>query len=170
MKKNLIVLALASVAILAGTSKTNAQLVSTGSSLEYQKDLMGEQNNISPKAIRGFVKTYGEANDESWTQIKDGFSARFNSDGIKNTVLYDKKGNWTGSIRSYSEDKLQPGIRHIVKSVYYDYKIVYAQEVETNDSRGIPTYIVLLEDKTSIKVVRIYEGEMNVWKDYTKTN
>ena len=169
MKKNLIALALASVAMLAGTSKTHAQLVSTESSLEYHKDLMDEQNNISPKALRGFVKAYGDANAESWTKVKDGYSARFNSDGIKNTVLYDKKGNWAGSIKSYGEDKIQAGIRHIVKSVYYDYKITCAQEVETTDSRGIPTYIVFLEDKTSIKLVRIFNGEMDVWKDYTKT-
>lgn len=170
MKKNLIALAVAGVAILTGTSKTNAQMVSSGSSSEYQKELTGDQNNISPRAIRAFAKTYGDANDESWRQIKDGFSARFNSNGIKNTILYDKKGNWTGSIKSYDEDQMLREIRHIVKSTYYDYKIVYAQEIETLDSQGVPTYLVFLEDKTNIKVVRIFKGEMNVWKDLTKTN
>ena len=170
MKKNLIALALISVAVLAGASKTNAQLVSTGSSLEYQKDLPGDQNNISPKAIRGFKKTYANVTNESWMQIKDGFSARFNSNGIKTNIRYDKKGNWAGSIKSYGEDKLPHEIRHIVKSAYYDYRIVFAQEIETLESVGVPTYIVFLEDNTSIKLVRIFGGEMTSWKDYAKAN
>lgn len=169
MKKNLIALVLINVAVLGGTSKTNAQTVSSDNSMEYQKDLSGDQNNISPKAIRDFAKNYA-ANNESWMQVKTGFSAKFNSNGINNTILYDKKGNWAGSIKCYAEDKLLPGVRHIVKSMYYDYKILYAQEVETLDSHGVPTYIVFLEDKTNIKLVRIHDGEMNVWKDYTKTN
>jgi len=170
MKKNLIALALISVAVLAGTGKTNAQLVSTRSSLEYHKDLPGDQNNISPKAIRGFEKDHANVTNESWMQIKDGFSARFNSNGIKTTILYDKKGNWAGSIKSYGEDNLQHDIRHIVKSVYYDYRIAFAQEIETLESGGVPTYIVFLEDNTSIKLVRIFGGEMSVWKDYTKAH
>ena len=170
MKKNLIVLALASVAILAGTSKTNAQLVSRSRSLEYQKDLIGEQNNISPKAIRGFNKAYGDGNNESWDYMKDGFAARFSSHGVRNTIFYDKKGNWAGSIKLYSEDKLLRQVRHLVKSEYYDYKIVYAEEIETIDSPGLPTYIVCLEDKTKIKMVRIFDGDMKVWKDYRKAD
>jgi len=169
MKKILIVLALGGAAMLAGTIKTNAQLLSNGGSSKYQKDLPGDQNTISPKAIRGFAKKYRDVNSESWIQVKDGFSARFNSDGIDNSILYDKKGKWAGSIKSYSEDKLPLEIRHIVKSVYYDYKIVHIQEIETLDSRGTPTYIVFLEDKISLKMVRIFDGEMKPWKDFKKS-
>ena len=61
-------------------------------------------------------------------------------------------------------------IRHVVKSTYYDYKIVYAQEIETADSEGVPTYVVCLEDKTKIKMIRIHDGEMSQWKEFTKTN
>ena len=61
-------------------------------------------------------------------------------------------------------------VRHIVKSTYYDYNIVYTQEIETADTKGMPTYIICLEDKTNIKMIRIYDGEMSVWKEFTKAN
>ena len=57
----------------------------------------------------------------------------------------------------------------MVKSIFYDYKIVYIQEVESIDSRGTSKYIVFLEDKTSIKLARIFDGEMNTWKDFKKS-
>jgi hypothetical protein len=170
MKKNLIALAVAGIALLAGTSKTNAQMVSNNSSLEYRGSIVGDNDNISPKAIREFTKTHVEVNNESWTQTKDGYAVRFNSNGVRNTILYDKKGNWAGSIKCYTEEKMLPQLRHTVKGVYYDYKIVYVQEIETVDSEGVPTYIVGLEDETNIKLVKIFAGEMNAWKDFTKTN
>ena len=171
MKRKLIALAIVSIATLAGTSRANAQKVSNSTSLDYQKSISETTNpTISSRALRKFADTYKNVTGESWMKIKDGFAARFNSDDIKNTILYDKKGDWVGSIKLYHEEKMRSEIRHIVKSTYYDYKIVYTQEIETIDSENVPTYVVCLEDKTNIKFVRINAGEMSVWKEYTKAN
>ncbi|HEU5167067.1 MAG TPA: hypothetical protein VFU29_16065, partial [Chitinophagaceae bacterium] len=165
MKKKLIVLAIVSLATVAGTSKANAQKASNGTSLEFQKGI-GEPTNptISPRALRNFADNYKDVKGESWMKVKDGFAVRFSSDDTKSTILYNKKGEWVGSIKYYHEEKMRGEIRHIVKSSYYDYKIVYTQEVETSDSEDVPTYIVCLEDKSNIKFVRISAGEMSVWK------
>lgn len=171
MKKKLIVLAIVNLATLAGTSKANAQKASNSTSLEYQKSVIETTNStVSPRALRSFADTYKNVKGESWVKTKDGFAVRFNSDGTKSTILYNKKGDWVGSIKLYHEEKMRSEIRHIVKSTYYDYKIVYTQEIETTDSENVPTYVVCLEDKTNIKFVRINAGEMSVWKEYTKTN
>jgi hypothetical protein len=171
MKKKLIALAIVSIATLAGTGRANAQKVSNSPSLEYQKSISETTNpTISPRAVRNFVNTYKDVTGENWTKLKDGFAARFDSDGTKNTILYDKKGDWVGSIKLYHEEKMSREIRHIVKSTYYDYKIIYTQEVETIDSGDVPTYVVCIEDKTNIKFVRINAGEMSAWKELTKTN
>jgi hypothetical protein len=171
MKRKLIALAIVSMATLAGTSRANAQKVSNSTSLEYQKSISETTNpTISSRALRNFADIYKNVTGESWMKIKDGFAARFNSDDTKNTILYDKKGDWVGSIKIYHEEKMRREIRHIVKSTYYDYKIVYTQEIETIDSENVPTYVVCLEDKTNIKFVRINAGEMSVWKEFTKTN
>ena len=175
MKKNLIALVIVSAATLAGTSRANAQIVSNSSSLEYQMNATETKNSmnelaISPRAVRDFMNTHKNVTGESWMKTKDGFSVRFNSDDVRTTIYYDKKGNWSGSIKIYGEEKLLREVRHVVKSTYYDYNIVYAQEIETTDSDGVPTYVVCVEDKTKIKMIRIRDGEMSVWKEFTKTN
>jgi len=174
MKKNLIALVIVSVATLAGTSRANAQIVSNSSSLEYQMNATETKNSmnelaISPRAVKDFMNTHKNVTGESWMKTKDGFSVRFNSDDVRTTIYYDKKGNWSGSIKIYGEEKMLRDIRHLVKSTYYDYNIVYAQEIETTDSDGVPTYVVCVEDKTKIKMIRISAGEMSEWKEYTKT-
>ena len=174
MKKNLIALVIVSVATLAGTSRANAQIVSNSSSLEYQMNATETKSSmnelaISPRAVKEFKNTHKNVTGESWMKTKDGFSVRFNSDDVRTTIYYDKKGNWSGSIKIYGEEKMLHDIRHLVKSTYYDYNIVYAQEIETTDSDGVPTYVVCVEDKTKIKMIRISAGEMSEWKEYTKT-
>ena len=176
MKKNLVALVIVSVATLAGINKANAQIVSNSSSLEYQmnatktKDIMNEPVAIRPRALKDFANTHKNVTNESWMKTKNGFSVMFISDGIRTTIYYDKKGNWAGSIKIYGEEKMLREIRHVVKSTYYDYNIVYAQEIETTDSDGIPTYVICLEDKSKIKLIRVSAGEMNEWKEFTKTN
>jgi len=174
MKKNLIALVIVSAATLAGTSRANAQIVSNSSSLEYQMNATETKNSInelaiSPRAVKDFMNTHKNVTGESWMKTKDGFSVRFNSDDVRTTIYYDKKGNWSGSIKIYGEEKMPRDIRHLVKSTYYDYSIVYTQEIETTDSDGVPTYVVCVDDKTKIKMIRISAGEMSEWKEYTKT-
>jgi len=176
MKKNLIALVIVSVATLGGISGANAQIVSNSSSLEYQmkatktKDFLNEPMAISPRALRDFMNTHKNVTGESWARTKDGFSVRFNSDGVRTAIYYDKKGIWAGSIKYYGEEKLLREIRHVVKSTYYDYNIVYAQEIETTDTDGVPTYVICVEDKSKIKLIRVSAGEMSEWKEFTKTN
>lgn len=176
MKQNLIALVIVSFATMAGISGANAQIVSNGSSLEYQmnatktKNSMNELDQISSKALKDFASTYKKVTGESWAKTKNGFSVGFISEGIRTTVYYDKKGNWSGRIKLYGEEKMLRDIRHTIKSTYYDYNIVYTQEIETTDSDGIPTYLICVDDKTKIKMIRIHNGEMSEWKEFTKTN
>jgi hypothetical protein len=181
MKKNLIALVIVSVATLAGVNRANAQVASNRSSLEYENTIeinkttqavnsSNELEGVSPRTLKNFADAYKNVKGESWMKTKDGFCVRFNSDGIRFAIYYDKKGNWAGSIKYYGEENLLREIRHIVKSTYYDYNIVYTQEIETADSEGIPTYLVCVDDKTKIKMIRIFDGEMSVWKEYTRAN
>jgi len=174
MKKNLIALVIVSVATLTGMNKANAQIMSNSSSLEYQMNATETKNSmnelaISHRAVKDFMNTHKNVKGESWAKTKNGFSVMFISDGIRTTIYYDKKGNWAGSIKIYGEEKLLREVRHVVKSTYYDYNIVYAQEIETTDSDGVPTYVICVDDKTKIKMIRIRDGEMSVWKEFAKT-
>lgn len=123
---------------------------------------------ISPKALKTFAGRYKNQAGEYWEVMKDGFSAHFNSDGISNRIYFDRKGRWVGSMKGYQEDKMPRGLRTQVKRTYFDYKINYVQELETYESEGKPTFIVNLEDDDNIILLRIYEGELEVWRSYKK--
>jgi hypothetical protein len=183
MKKNLIALVIVNVATLAGISRADAQIVSGSNSLEYGrntieinkavqsvKNATTELEPINARALKSFANNYKNVRSESWMKTKDGFSARFTSDDVRTTVFYDKRGFWTGTLKLYSEEKMLHEVRNIVKSTYYDYNIIYTQEVETPDSEGTPTYIICLEDNSNIKMIRIRDGEMSVWKEFTKVD
>lgn len=114
--------------------------------------------NISTKAVKDFTKNYKNTENAGWFVIKDGYLAEFKKDGIKTTVYYNRKGTWTGNIRSYMEDKMPRNIRHLVKSSYYDYKINYVQEI-TVDRKIV--YLVKIEDDKFFKTIRIQDGEMD---------
>ena len=122
--------------------------------------------SIHTKAVKDFTKTYKNAGDARWFVISDGFLAEFKQGGIKTKVFYDRKGRGVGSIREYLEDQLPRNIRHIVKSQYYDYNIYYVQEVSVSDKIA---YLVKIEDKTSLKTIRVLNGEMTEIEAFKKS-
>jgi hypothetical protein len=82
-------------------------------------------------------------------------------------VAYTKKGNLLRTIRSYNEDKMQPDLRQIVKSTYYDYEITRVHEIEIPLS--LVTYVVQLAGKKEIIDLRIYDGEIEVMRKFNKS-
>ena len=90
----------------------------------------GFVGRVNPPVIRSFLKTYKDVSDEKWIEVKEGFVAMFNYNGMDYQVAYSKKGNLLRTIRSYNEDNMPTDLRHIVKSTYYDYEITRVHEIE----------------------------------------
>lgn len=122
--------------------------------------------NVHARALKNFSKTY-KTGSPSWFETREGYLAQMEENGIKTKVFYDHKGNKTGTIKSYFEDKLAANIRHLVKSVYYDYSIYFVQEVTVGN---VTAYLVKIEDKVSLKTIRVVDGEMDVYEALTKAN
>jgi hypothetical protein len=173
MKISLFALSVALFTVMA-TNEVKAQKMANAEILPFQTQnlkpsmLMDGIENINPKAVKNFTRTYKDVRTETWIQTQTGFAARFNDDGIRHTILYDNHGNWIGVVKNYTEEKLPKEVRNMVKSKYFDYSIFYVDEVESVDSDGIPTYVVHIEDKTSFKLIRVYDGQMEAWKEYLK--
>jgi hypothetical protein len=127
----------------------------------------GFVGRVSPPVIRSFLKTYKDVSDEKWIEVKEGFVAMFNYNGMDYQVAYTKKGNLLRTIRSYNEDKMPTDLRHIVKSNYYDYEITRVHEIE------IPldpiTYVVQLVGKKELINLGIYDGEIEVLQKFNKS-
>lgn len=137
--------------------------------VRHASDNIVSNDAISPKALKDFTKTYKTVSSESWEKIQDGYATRFTLNDVLNSVYYNTKGRWTGSVKGYSEDKMPRDVRNIVKQEYYDYSIIYVEEVETIDSNGVPTYVIHLEDKNNIKLVRIGNRQIDVMEEFQKS-
>ena len=175
--KILVVAVAVGVSTFAGISGVSAQkLANSGFDKNKVEKFISQANDfaaggeeISPKALKSFAKMYKNVSAEKWSKISNGFSASFLTDGKKETVFFSSKGSWYGSVTSYTEDKLPEDVRNIVKSKYFDYSIFFVEEVETVESNGVPTYLIHLEDKHNIKLVRVSDGDMEAWKEYVKS-
>lgn len=80
-------------------------------------------------------------------------------------AFYDKKGHVRFTIAYYGEKELPREVRAIVKPEYYDYTILTVQEVKTN---GKSIYLIDMEDSTTIKTVRVADGEMELIRTLTR--
>ena len=121
---------------------------------------------INAKAIKDFNTRFNGANNAMWFSDKNGFTTYFVKDGFGDRVFYDKKGHWQYSLIFYSEDKLPRDVRAAVKSTYFDMAITLVEEVQTPDAK---VYIVHLEDKANIKILKVNDqGEYETLQDLSK--
>jgi hypothetical protein len=127
----------------------------------------GFVGRVNPTVMRNFLKTYKDVSGEKWIEMKDGFVAMFNYNGMDYQVAYTKKGNLLRTIRSYSEDKMPTDLRHIVKSAYYDYEINRVHEIET--PLDPVTYVVQLVGKKELISLGIYDGQIEVLEQFNKS-
>jgi hypothetical protein len=73
-------------------------------------------------------------------------------------AFYDERGGWLTTIAGYTAEHLPADVRRQVHSVYYDYSILYVNEINVP---GKPVaYVVQVQDKRAIKIVRVLDGEM----------
>jgi len=120
---------------------------------------------INSRAIKDFKKSFKLPSEEKWFKIETGYIVKFNQDGIQHRADYDNKGNWKATTRYYSEKQLPKDVRSQVKSVYYDYTITTVQEIIFPEHH---VYLVNMEDEKTILIIRICDGEMDVYKDLKK--
>jgi hypothetical protein len=173
MKRILFALLVGLISNLAATNSANAQNSANAEVPESSKNFnavekAGAANNtaVSSKVLQAFSKSYKDVTDESWEKTREGFSAKFTAAGIRSVIYYNHKGVWLGSLKGYNEENMPGDIRKIVKREYYDSRITYVQEVQTTESNGMPTYVVHLEDRDGVTLVRVHDGEMEVWKAF----
>ena len=111
----------------------------------------------SKRLIGQFVGITGSARPVSIVHFKDGKRST--------NVYFSPKGAIDYRVNYYFEDELPREVRHTVKSNFYDYFITHVSEVHKGD---FVCYFVKIEDKTSIKTVRVTDDEYEVIEELTK--
>ena len=136
---------------LSGTSEASVNSISA--------------STVSAKAVKDLQKTFKNAASTLWYPNGSGFTARFNENGKRTSVDYDKKGHWKSTVAYYGEDKMSKDLRKQIKSVYYDFKINQVIEIQTPEGNG---FIVQIEDEVSFLNIRVLDGAMDVYESIIK--
>src|ERR1700712_604491 len=69
------------------------------------------ENYVSIKAMRDFTKSFNHASAIKWYKTPQGQMAYFTERGIASRAVYNNKGNWLYTMRSYNEQDLSKEIR-----------------------------------------------------------
>ena len=164
MKTNFLFAIVTIVALAAGTNasfaQTNVPKFKDGIALPKKNAAVSssslDETKVNIKAVRQFRKNHPSA-DAWWSQHKNHYFVDFTEDGIRQKIAFNRKGTLTYAIKYYNANQVPEHARKNVKSTYYDYEIVAAQEL-TIGRENIT--LVQLTKPTHWITVRIADGEM----------
>jgi hypothetical protein len=123
---------------------------------------------ISFAAMQNFKKKFPEVNSQVWYKVADGgYIASFTNNSVQTSVAYDKKGKWHHTINNYKEDKMAEDVWENIKNSYGTYEILKVSEVYFDNEM---VYMILIQNKYNIKMIRIHEGNMEEAEHYKRLN
>jgi len=120
-------------------------------------------NEINARAVREFMKSYDDVYDVRWYKSDRRYVASFEKDSVITRLYYNNRGDLEVTLRYYSENRLSPEIRRIVRSKYFDYHIFHVSEAIQN---GSITYQIKMQHKTHYRIINITNGEMEEILEY----
>lgn len=122
--------------------------------------------NVSKAVTKSFDKTFKDAENTQWFKVNRRYLVYFISNDQKNRALYQKNGALIYHLMYGTENNLPDDVRKIVKSNYVDYDITHAINVH-QENRNI--WVVNLEDKKKLILVRIEDGALEEVGNYDKS-
>ena len=122
--------------------------------------------DVSVTATEAFKREFKDVKDVEWVEIASGYRAYFSQNEIINAVDYTKKGKLYSIIR-YGRNLLTKDMQVMIERAFDAPQIREVSEVRIADY-ATKVYIVIVEDKASMKTVQIIEGEMEVIQDIRK--
>jgi len=148
------------LSVLLATNTATAQT----SKKEFK--ITNSESVINPetKAIKNFKRSHPDATNESWSTDNGYYFVSFKQGGIKNKIAYTPHGQVDYSLKMYNENNLPYTVRSAVKSIYYDYTITNAQEL---DVKNKTIYLVKITDANSWKTIRVSNGDLEEIEDYS---
>jgi hypothetical protein len=121
---------------------------------------------VAMTALERFRKDYKDVKNVEWAETADGYRAFFLQDAVLTAVDYTKKGKLYSVIR-YGTDLLTPYIKMKLEKTFDDLQVREAAEVKMAGFAG-KAYVVVLEDRSSLKTLQIIDGEISVIHEVDK--
>jgi hypothetical protein len=122
--------------------------------------------DVSTKALLSFHKNFGNVANVKWSVVENKYMAQFTFESRRTRVLFGKNGQIVYTISQGTVKSLPADTRRAVRSVYYDYDITMATEVQSLDKKA---WFISLEDETSIITIRVMDGEITETGNYRKS-
>lgn len=126
-------------------------------------------SQVDNRTREDFGKRYSAKNDATWLQLSNGFVATLKEASCMTRVVYKKHGRWQYSIKNYFDENLLPKyVRAQVKSIYYDFKIDFIQEIRVPGNEDI-IYLFILVNDQYVQTLRLCNGEMSIIQQGTRS-
>jgi hypothetical protein len=174
MKKSNLILLVAIIFMSITSASSQAQIAmnnSRGSSINEDGTTSGSGTetvvSLNRKAESSFKKVYQSASGAEWSMLENkSLVCRFHLNNIICRAFYTPQGNWTYTISGYGGSRLDKTVAERIASVYYNSTIVYVNQIDLVNEKTF--YIVEIQDKNSIRKLRVNEDEMEVVQEFTK--
>jgi hypothetical protein len=113
---------------------------------------------VSTLAVERFRKDFKDVKNVEWVEISKGYRAYFQENSILTAVDYTKKGKLYSIIR-YGKNLMTKEMKIMIEEAFEAPEIIEVSEVKIADY-ATSVYIIVLEDRKSMKTVQIIDDEM----------
>lgn len=122
-------------------------------------------NEISTRAFRNFIKTYGCIPTATWTKRPGGISVRFwTADSVQYLVQYGKNGHPVNTHVYYTEKNAPKNVCAEVRIYYPHYDMLFVNEL---DFDSIPVFEVGLLADTQFVLVQVKNDEVTPVRSFS---
>jgi hypothetical protein len=121
-------------------------------------------NEISTRAFRNFINTYGFVSAAVWRKEKEGYAVRwFDTDSVEYIVHYTPRGRLADTHLYYTGQNAPREIRTLMGRLYPAYDLLYVNELEDS---AHPLYEVGLADNRLMLIVDVQDKEVRVEQSF----
>jgi hypothetical protein len=174
MKKSTSLLLTATALLLITFSEGRAQTAKKTEIKTFESEALMTTEPINAvglsalgKAEKSFYKAYPEATKVEWSTLGDKTSmCRFYVHNNLHRAFYTQNGQWVSTVSSYTGNKLDKRISDNVKSVYYNYDIIFVDQIDMTGNKTI--YVVEIQNEKLIRKVRVENDEMEIIQEFEK--
>ena len=136
-------------------------------SAETDAAVLASLKTANLKMHKDFTKHFRDATNISFRKSGDYTIINCTDNDVKTRVSYDRKGRWTNTLKTLSVKEIPYYISRIVQNSYPEYEIKRGFEVSVGNATA---HLVHIENPWRFKCIRIIDGMVDVYKEYTKSN
>jgi|GEM_PF-254385 len=120
---------------------------------------------VSQKVAESFAKLFKGAEAPTWFAVDKLYVVDFIMNNQKNKAEFTKNGSLVYHMAFGNEKQMPSDIRNIVKSKYFDCVINSTVRINYQEQNA---WLVNIEDAGRYMVVRVLDGNMDVWDSVKK--